>query len=69
MKKYTKNWKEKAVRKENLITQVIFDMGFERGNSQAENRGQIKEEHFGKDGQYEQRQRGGKFIMALWDKR
>lgn len=44
MKKYTKNWKEKAARKENLMTEVIFDMGFKRGNSQAENRGQIEEE-------------------------
>lgn len=48
MKTYTKNWKEKAVRKENLITQVIFDMGYKKGNSQAENRGQIKEEHLGR---------------------
>lgn len=26
------------------MTEVIFDMGFKRGNSQAENRGQIEEE-------------------------
>lgn len=38
-------------------------------NSQAKNRGQIEGEHFRKEGQYEQRQRGWKFMMALWDKR
>lgn len=61
MKRYRKNWKKKAIRKENLIMEIIFDIGFKRGNSQAENR-----EHFGKEGQ---RQRWGKFIMALWDKK
>lgn len=46
------------------MKKVIFDMGFKRGTFNSLKMAQIEGEHFRKEGQHEQRQTGGQFIMA-----
>ena len=50
------------------MKEVTFNMGFKKEHSQSENWEQTEGEHFRKERKNEQKQRGGKFIMALWQK-